>query len=68
MSGSAGSALWLTVRAAAAILSVSPDALRRKIERAVYKGKTGVEAQIDGVRARKFAGQWRVHFEEGWLT
>jgi hypothetical protein len=68
MSGSAGGPLWLTVRAAAEILSVSPDALRRKIERAVYKGKAGVEAQIDGVRARKFGGQWRVHFEEGWLT
>ena len=59
---------WFTVRDAAEILSVSPDALRRKIERAACKAKIGVEAQIDGVRARKFGGQWRVRFEEGWLT
>lgn len=59
---------WVCVRTAAEFLGTSPDALRRSIERHVFLGPDGViEANIDGVRARKLGGRWRVKLGDAWL-
>jgi len=58
---------WYVLREAAAFLTVSPAALRKKLERHARRAKDGgTEAAIDGVRARKFANRWRVSFDETW--
>lgn len=60
---------WYPLRDAAVTLGVSADALRKQPERNVTRAKDGgVEAQIDGVRARKFANRWRVSFGEPWCN
>ncbi len=60
-------ARWLSLPAAAALLDMSPDALRRAVERhAIRAPDGGIEATIDGVRARKFGRRWRVCFSERW--
>jgi hypothetical protein len=59
---------WLSVAKAAELLDLSPTALRRTLERrAVRANDGGVEAQVDGVRARKFGRLWRVQFSASWL-
>jgi hypothetical protein len=56
------------LREAADILDVSPGALRKQFERKARRASDGgVEAEIDGVRARKFANRWRVSFGDAWL-
>lgn len=69
MSGSRdGSLGWVSLSRAARFLDLSPDALRRRLERrAARVASGGVEAHIDGVRARKFGAVWRVTFSEAWL-
>jgi hypothetical protein len=58
---------WYALRQAAEILSVSPEALRKQFERkARCTADGGVEADVDGVRARKFANRWRVCFGGAW--
>ena len=58
---------WFPLRDAAAILSVSPDALRKQFERRAQRAPDGgTEAHIDGVRARKFANRWRVSLPKYW--
>jgi hypothetical protein len=58
---------WYALRDAAAILSLSPEALRKQFERNVVRAPDGgTEALVDGVRARKFANRWRVSFGERW--
>jgi hypothetical protein len=60
-------ARWYAVRDAAAILGVSPDALRKQLERrARQMPDSGTEAALDGVRARKFSNRWRVSFGAAW--
>jgi hypothetical protein len=60
---------WLSVANAAAYLDLTPSALRRTLERrAVRSGDGQVEAEVDGVRARKLGRLWRVHFDERWLA
>jgi hypothetical protein len=59
---------WVAIQTAASYLDMSPDALRRTFERrSVRAPDGGVEANIDGVRARKFGRIWRVAFAERWL-
>lgn len=59
---------WVSIQTAAEYLDMSPDALRRALERrAVRAPDGGVEADIDGVRARKFGRTWRIAFSERWL-
>jgi hypothetical protein len=54
-------------RDAAAVLGVSSGALRKLFERRALRASDGgTEAELDGVRARKFAGRWRVSFGEAW--
>ena len=58
---------WYPLRDAAQMLSLSPDALRKQLERNVRRAPDGgTEAHIDGVRARKFANRWRVSFGRAW--
>lgn len=58
---------WHALRDAAAILDVSPEALRKQFERRARRvADGGTEADVDGVRARKFANRWRVSFGEAW--
>lgn len=58
---------WHTLNNGAELLGTSSQALRRKIERKAIMGPDGVlEAAFDGIRARKFAGRWRVWLGPGW--
>lgn len=58
---------WYPLRDAALVLGVSPSALRKVLERrATRAADGGVEAVVDGVRARKFVNRWRVSFGEAW--
>lgn len=60
-------ARWMTVLAASEILDLSPEALRRTLERHATRAPDGVvEANVDGVRARKFGRLWRVQFSDRW--
>jgi hypothetical protein len=48
---------------------MSPDALRKKLDRNSYLAPDGVvEASIDGVRGRKFGRLWRVSFSARWAV
>ena len=58
---------WLTIRDAAIVLSVPANNLRRTLERhAQSVADGGTEAEIDGLRARKFGRQWRVMLGNAW--
>jgi len=42
-------------------------ALRKTLERRATRGPDGAtEANLDGVRARKFGRTWRVRFSDAW--
>jgi hypothetical protein len=59
---------WTTVEDAAAVLSMSPEALRRALERRAMRAPDGgVEVSWDGVRARKLGRLWRVSLSERWM-
>lgn len=59
---------WVSVKTAAEFLDMSPEALRRALERHAVRAPDGVvEATIDGVLARKLGRSWRVSFSERWL-
>jgi hypothetical protein len=58
---------WVTLVVAADSLDMAATALRRTIERRARLAADGVlEAAFDGIRARKFAGRWRVNLGPGW--
>lgn len=58
---------WVSIKTAADYLDMSPEALRRTLERrAVRAPDGGIEANIDGVRARKLGRLWRVQFSARW--
>lgn len=60
---------WMSVREAAGVLAMHPDALRRALERKAVRAADGVvEAAMDGVRARKFGRLWRVSFSARWVA
>lgn len=59
---------WYALRDAAQILAISPGALRKLLERRARRAADGgVEASLDGVRARKFTNRWRVSFGKPWV-
>jgi hypothetical protein len=72
MSGNQGSqdrniSRWVSIERAAAFLGMNASALRKALERrAVRASDGGVEATLDGVRARKLGRLWRVRFSEAW--
>lgn len=58
---------WYALRDAAPLLGVSVGALRKLLERrAIRAADGGVEAHVDGVKARKFANRWRVSLGPAW--
>jgi hypothetical protein len=58
---------WYALRDAAAMLGLSPAALRKLFERRATRATDGgTEALVDGVRARKFTTRWRVSFGKPW--
>ncbi|HRI72605.1 MAG TPA: hypothetical protein PK156_50560 [Polyangium sp.] len=58
---------WLPLESAAAHLSMNAAALRKALERRATRAADGAtEANLDGVRARKFGRIWRVRFSEAW--
>jgi hypothetical protein len=60
---------WLSVPHAAGFLDMTPDALRRALERHIVLGRDGVhEAHLDGIRGRKLAGRWKVQLGEEWAS
>lgn len=60
-------ARWISLPAAAAHLDLTRDALRRALERRARRTRDGgVEAHIDGVRARKLGRLWRVCLGSSW--
>ncbi|HEU4535809.1 MAG TPA: hypothetical protein VFS00_16900 [Polyangiaceae bacterium] len=63
-----GPAAWVSLGTAAEHLGTSSDALRRLFERrAVRAADGGVEAHVDGVRARKLGRLWRVSLGPSWM-
>jgi len=58
---------WLPLEHAAAHLSMTVAALRKALERRATRASDGAtEANLDGVRARKFGRNWRVRFSNAW--
>jgi hypothetical protein len=58
---------WFNLHDTAEFLSVSVDALRKRLERNAFKARDGgIEAQIDGIRGRKFGNHWRVALGSSW--
>jgi hypothetical protein len=58
---------WLPIERAAAHLSMTVAALRKALERRATRASDGAtEANLDGVRARKFGRNWRVRFSSAW--
>jgi hypothetical protein len=58
---------WVSLRSAAEALDMAPTALRRTVERRARLAEDGgIEASFDGIRARKFAGRWRVNLGPIW--
>jgi hypothetical protein len=58
---------WTSIAAAAAVLGLTPEALRKQLERrAVRAPDGGIEADLDGVRARKLGRTWRVTLGIRW--
>lgn len=58
---------WLPLERAAEYLSMNAAALRKTLERRATRASDGAtEANLDGVRARKFGRNWRVRFSEAW--
>lgn len=52
---------WLLLKVAAPRLGTSTQALRKQIERAVYRGPdNALWAYIGGLHARKFDGRWKI--------
>jgi hypothetical protein len=52
---------WLSVEHAAEALDLSPEALRKALERRARKRSDGViVSEMDGIEARKLGRQWRV--------
>lgn len=60
---------WISLPSAADVLGLTADALRKTLDRRARKvADGGVEAEIDGVRARKLGRLWRVALGPAWCT
>jgi hypothetical protein len=58
---------WMTVARAAAVLDMTPSALRRRLERAATRTESGsTEARSDGILARKLGRCWRIALGPEW--
>ncbi len=60
---------WVSLQLAADFLGMSAAALRKSLDRrAVRVADGGVEAELDGVRARKLGRLWRVSLSAAWTS
>lgn len=60
---------WLSVREAATVLGLAVVSLRRLIERHARRAPDGgIEASLDGVRAKKLGRTWRVQLSSAWTA
>jgi len=58
---------WLPLLTAAEHLGESADSLRKKLERASKRSVDGVvEAELDGITARKLGRLWKLRLSDGW--
>ena len=63
------STTWTSVREAARVLGFGVVSLRRVLERHARRvDDGGVEANVDGLRARKFGRSWRVQLSDAWTS
>lgn len=60
------SAGWVSVAVAASYLGLSPDRLRKTLERYAQRVDGSITSTVDGVTARKFGRLWRVRFSTSW--
>lgn len=59
---------WVSIEVAAGVLGITPDALRKSIDRRAKKmADGGIEAHVDGLRARKFGRRWKVQRDGVWF-
>lgn len=59
---------WVSIEVAANVLGITPDALRKSIDRRARKmSDGGIEAHVDGLRARKFGRRWKVQRDGVWF-
>ena len=60
---------WISLPSAADLLGLTPEALRKTLDRRARKvADGGIEAALDGVRARKLGRLWRVALSEAWTA
>jgi hypothetical protein len=60
---------WVSVQSAADILGLTSAALRKSLDRrATRVADGGIEAELDGVRGRKFGRLWRVTLSAAWMV
>lgn len=60
---------WTSIREAALILGFGTVSLRRLIERHSRRAADGgIEAVVDGLRARKIGRTWRVQLSTAWSS
>ena len=60
---------WMPLRAAAWSLGMTPGSLRKALERrAVRTTDGGIQAELDGLRARKLANRWLVSLGRNWAS
>lgn len=60
---------WISIREAADILGYGAVSMRRLIERNARRvADGGIEANVDGVRARKIGRTWRVQLGAAWSS
>jgi hypothetical protein len=58
---------WISLQSAADLLGLTPAALRKSLDRrAARSADGGIEAELDGVRARKLGRLWRVTLSPAW--
>jgi hypothetical protein len=60
---------WISLHSAADLLSLTPAALRKALDRrSIRVSDGGVEAELDGVRGRKLGRLWRVTLSSAWTV
>lgn len=60
--------VWISLEVAANVLGITSDALRKSIDRRAKKVPDGgIEAHVDGLRARKFGRRWKVQRDGAWF-
>lgn len=59
---------WVSVETAAMSLDTTPDALRKRLNRAARRDRHGVHADLNGIEGRQIGGSWRLRFSGVWRS